>query len=373
MTNRYHRSMTSRFGAARLIAALCALTVGVVGVGVLSTAADPDPTRTAGQPAGTARTTQTDLETGVLASARMRTAAVTGAVVRPTGDLATATAERLRVPTATTGMHRLAAAAQRKARAQALLQKRAARANTPFSLTLASFNVLGSNHTRPGADADHFAPGRVRIEWANEVVHDLGFDIVGFSEIQGDQLSAFTRLNTGKYAVWPGTALGYPGIPTSMAWRTDRFSAVETSYITIPFMNQKRHMPVVRLRELATGREFYAINAHNAPQGRQAERNAAMRIEIAEINRLRTQARVPVFFFGDLNEKENALCKVTTQTDLVAASPTGNLTGCTGFRGMRLDWLFGSDVTFERYTQDRSPIVSKITDHAVVHARATVS
>jgi endonuclease/exonuclease/phosphatase family metal-dependent hydrolase len=131
-------------------------------------------------------------------------------------------------------------------------------------------------------------------------------------------------------------------------------------------------MPVVRLRELATGREFWAINAHNAPNSRQRERDAAMLIEIEKVKELRAQGH-PVFFFGDLNEKENALCKVTTQTVLVAASPTGNLTGCTGFRGMRLDWLFGSNVTFGGYSQARSPIIAKITDHAVVHARATVS
>ncbi len=242
-----------------------------------------------------------------------------------------------------------------------------------FAFNLASFNVLGSNHTQPGADASGYAPGRVRIQWAAETIRDDALDIVGLSEIQRDQYTALMQNIGGNYASYPGTSLGFPGIPTNVIWRKDKFTELDANYITIPFVGQQRYMPVVHLRDNGTGRDFYIINGHNAPNGRQAERDAALKIEISKINELRTTYQVPVFFFGDLNEKVNALCTVTSQTDLWAASPTGNIRNCTGFTGMRLDWLFGSNTTFSGYHQDRSALVKKTTDHAVVYARATVS
>ena len=245
--------------------------------------------------------------------------------------------------------------------------------SAPFAFNLASFNVLGSNHTQPGGDAHGYAPGRVRIQWAAETIRNDALDIVGLSEIQRDQYTALMQNIGGNYASYPGTSLGFPGIPTNVIWRKDKFTQLDASYITIPFVGQKRYMPVVHLQENATGRDFYIINGHNAPNGRQAERDAALKVEISKINELRSQTHVPVFFFGDLNEKVNALCKVTSQTDLWAASPTGNIRNCTGFRGMRLDWLFGSDTTFSNYHQDRSALVKKTTDHAVVYAHAAVS
>jgi hypothetical protein len=266
-----------------------------------------------------------------------------------------------------------ALARQAQTAARTLAAPRQAAVAASFAFNLASFNVLGSNHTQPGADASGYAPGRVRIQWAAETIRDDALDIVGLSEIQRDQYTALMQNIGGNYASYPGTSLGFPGIPTNVIWRKDKFTELDASHITIPFVGQKRYMPVVHLKDNGTGRDFYIINGHNAPNGRQAERDAALKIEISKINELRTQYQVPVFFFGDLNEKVNALCKVTSQTDLWAASPTGNIRNCTGFRGMRLDWLFGSNTTFSGYRQDRSALVKKTTDHAVVYARATVS
>lgn len=245
-------------------------------------------------------------------------------------------------------------------------------APTPFALNVGVFNILGSNHTAPGGDADGFASGRIRADWAADIVRARRLEVVGFSELQGDQHDAFLRNTGGTYTMWPGHALGNSGIQASVAWSTSRFTAVDKDYFAIPFVGQQRLMPVVRLKESATGRQFYVINVHNAPEGRQAERDAAMRIEIGVINDLR-KTGLPVFFVGDLNEKENALCKITAQTDLQAAGPSGNIDGCDPWRGMRLDWIFGARARFTGYVQDRSPLVRRTTDHAVVVARATVS
>lgn len=266
----------------------------------------------------------------------------------------------------------LARVAERKAPSLRKQARASTLAPTPFSVNLAVFNILGSNHTSPGSDADEFASGRIRADWAADVVRTRSLEVVGFSELQGEQLDAFLRNMGGSYAMWPGRALGNSGIQASVAWSTSRFTAVDKDSFTIPFVGQTRKMPVVRLKESGTGRQFYVINVHNAPEDRQAERDAAMRTEIAVVKELR-KTGLPVFFIGDLNEKENALCKITAQTDLQAAGPSGNIDGCDPWRGMRLDWIFGARATFTGYVQDRSPLVRRVTDHAVVVARAKVT
>lgn len=283
---------------------------------------------------------------------------------------APATVQDLRL----SGIATLAAHAEKQARLDLREERVTQRLlKTPFSLTYATFNILGSNHTAPGADADHFAPGRLRAEWAAQVASGWGMDIIGFSEIQSDQLDAFLSTTGGNYSVWPGSALGGGGVPTSIVWDNERFTLMDTDYVTIPFVGQQRPQPIVRLKEMATGREFFVFNAHNAPQDRQTERNIAMSLEIAKIKELRATG-LPVIFGGDLNEKSTAVCKVTTQTDLAAASPMGNYEGCGGWSGMRIDWIFGSpQIDFSGYTQDRSALVSRITDHAVIVAKATIN
>ncbi|HSV38279.1 MAG TPA: hypothetical protein VLI04_05915 [Nocardioidaceae bacterium] len=336
----------------RALAVASSTTLLVVGLGTLGQWVEPDTTPTSA--AARINYAETDALSAAVSSVAAQPASLEAAQLSNSGIAA------------------LARHAEHRARIELKQIKRAERlAKTPFSFVFAVFNILGSNHTAPGADADSYAPGRLRAEWAAQVAAGWGMDVIGFSEIQPDQLDAFIRTTGGKYDVWPGDTYGFYSVPASLAWDTSRFTATAKEVITIPFVGQQRQMPVVRLKESVTGREFWVINAHNAPQGRQGERDAAMAIEIAKIKELEATG-LPVFFGGDLNEKTNAVCKVTSQTSLVAASPMGNYEGCSGWSGMRIDWLFGSKVTFSGYAQDRSALVSRITDHAVVVAKATV-
>lgn len=245
---------------------------------------------------------------------------------------------------------------------------------TPYSFQIAAFNVLGSNHTKPGGGTRGFAPGRLRAQWAARYVVDHGLDIVGWSEIQPDQHSAVNSATGGAFEFWPGSALGYKGTPASLMWRTSQFTAVWKGTVTIPFVGQQRPMPVVQLEEIATGRQFFVMNVHNAPREREAERNAAEAKEIDLVRTLRRESGLPVFFLGDFNEKAEIFCTVTSKTDLLSASGGSNSGGvCRPPSGMRVDWLFGSpDAAFSGYIADRGPSVRRITDHAVIRATATV-
>ncbi len=265
------------------------------------------------------------------------------------------------------------------ARVSAAPARRLARAaetptTTSYGFRIASFNILGSNHTAPGGDAKGWAPGRIRAEWAGRLVADRGVDIVGWGEIQRDQYDAVLRSTGGAFEMWPGTALGSKGIPASLMWRTSQFSAVWKGTVTIPFVGQQRPMPIVQLQDVATGRQFFVMNIHNAPQGRESERNVAEARELDLIRTIRRESGLPVLLTGDFNEKAEIFCSVTGTTDLHAAAGGSNNGACRPPGGMRVDWIFGSpEVGFSGYVADRGAGVGRITDHHVLFSDVTVN
>lgn len=240
-------------------------------------------------------------------------------------------------------------------------------------LTVTTFNVLGSQHTAPGGSARHYAPGRVRTEWAADLVLSTGSAVVGLQEVQADQLATLRRVLGPTWAVWPGHALGGRGVPQTLIWRDDLLEATWTGSITVPFVDQQRPQPVVVLRHRASGRELAVLNVHNSPkdaQGREDERDRAEEIEVAEVRRLRAEG-LPVVLVGDLNEKAEVFCRFTAETDLRAAQGGANdAAGCRPPAVLRVDWVFGSvDLTPGGFSLDASPRVRRVTDHAVLSSR----
>jgi endonuclease/exonuclease/phosphatase family metal-dependent hydrolase len=246
----------------------------------------------------------------------------------------------------------------------------------PYDFTVTSFNVLGSQHTAPGGAAQEFAPGRVRSEWAAGLLASYGSTVVGLQELQLDQLDALDRATDGRFDFWPGTALGGGGVPQSVMWDSSVWKSTYEDSITIPFMGGTRPQPIVRLQHIETGREIYVLNIHNSPrdaQGREGERDRATAIEIAAVNQLRRQDGIPVFIMGDFNEHAEAFCKITGQTDLVAAQGGSNSGTCHPPSAMRVDWIFGSpDAPFTSFRMDTGAQVRRITDHAVLTSTVSV-
>lgn len=248
------------------------------------------------------------------------------------------------------------------------------RAGASYTFRLSTFNVLGDVHTRPGSHADNFAPSRIRAEWAADIIRRMRGDVIGNQELDPRQYAALNKANDGVFGSWPGMALGEPGVRSTLWWRRSVWELRAKRHITIPFIDWQRHQPVVRLRHRATGREIWVINVHNAPRDLQAQRDAAVRIEIATIKELR-KSGLPVFFIGDMNEKARVFCKVLGETDL--RSPLGGShdgTRCTlPTAPMRVDWIFGSpEARFDTYAADRSALVTRTTDHAVLLSTVTV-
>lgn len=243
-----------------------------------------------------------------------------------------------------------------------------------FGFNLVSINVLGSNHTAPRHDAADFSFARVRAEWTLDRWREVSASIVGMQEVQADQLHWLEHGGDSTYDFWPGTTIGPGGVQTTIAWKQRDWTLQASGSVQIPFQGQTRKMPLVRLRNTATGRDIWVMNIHNAPQGAAAERRKAVALETARLKKIKGSA--PIFLVGDFNDHARAFCQVTDKVDLVAARG-GNNNGrrCSPPSGrLRVDWIFGSHgPAFSRYTEDRSNLVQRITDHAVLETHVQVS
>lgn len=243
---------------------------------------------------------------------------------------------------------------------------------------ISSFNVLGSSHTRPGGNKPGMASGTTRMQWAMQLVDRHGVDVVGFQELEEDQLHTFNRLAGGRFGIYPGMQLGKPETRNSLAWRTSTWQLLEAQHIDIPYFDGNlRKMPVVLLQHRATGRKAWFANFHNPASTRrvgnqQHWRNVATAKEIDLANRLRASGN-PVFFTGDMNEKAEYFCAITGRAPMVAANGGSNSGGCRPPGNMKIDWIFGSnDVSFSGYFADRSAMVQKTSDHAMIVSRAAL-
>ena len=256
----------------------------------------------------------------------------------------------------------------RAAAAQARAAKAAKLAATPITLRVQNYNILGSGHTGGQGDKPWYAPGRVRASWAVDIVRRIGSDIVGWHELESDQLHVLQG-SMQDFSFYPGFTLGDAGRRSNIMWRNSRFQMTAYGHITTPFMQFHRDQSYVRLKDRATGRQFWVFNVHNAPQGLQSERNTDVAMEISKIHELR-KTGLPVILTGDMNEHATAYCKFTGQTDLVAAMGGSNDGTCRP-PFLKIDQIFGnaSWAHFVYYT-DRQ--VRRETDHTVPYADATI-
>lgn len=243
---------------------------------------------------------------------------------------------------------------------------------------LSSFNVLGSRHTAPGNTRDDMAPGPIRIRWVARLLSRHDVDVVGFQELQLDQLDAFLRVTGETYDVYPGSAKGGRGSNNSIAWRTQTWQLADAYTIPVPYFNGKRWpMPVVLLRNRSTGLSAYFTNFHNPASTRRHPnqrrwRRAALEQEVAMVNRLVRETDDPVFLTGDLNSRKVAFCTLTGRAGMIAANGGSNDGSCQPPDPLDIDWIFGSDgVTFSGYLADQGRLVSKSSDHPmlVTHVR----
>lgn len=238
------------------------------------------------------------------------------------------------------------------------------------SLKVATFNILGSQHTRgPGGRG----PGKARARITSDLITAKHLDLVGLQEVQADQLLVLKRRLDG-YRIWPAYQLGRGTLRLQVAWRERAFDLLDRGTLITKFAGQNRPVPWVLLRHLASGRSLYVVDIHNSPRGRELERDRALTRQIKLLQRFRSTGR-SVLVLGDLNEREEAFCKVVGRTDLVAANggwvsrrrcnpPDG---------GLRVDWIFGRGLLeFSDYVADGGRLVDRASDHRLIRATVTL-
>lgn len=242
---------------------------------------------------------------------------------------------------------------------------------TTTSFRVMTENVLGSNHTAPGSDAQEYAPARLRAEWETGLIQQFGPSLLGTQEAQPDQIGDFTTTLGSTYTIYPGASQGYTATPQSLMFRTSSWSQVWRTSISIPFVGGWRPQPIVRLHNTATGAEVYFVNVHFAPGGMQDARVKAMNILVAELKTL-AKDKLPIVLAGDFNQKAWVFCQITGRTALRAASGGSNNGTCIPPRRMRVDWLFGSGGSWSAYHLSDGTEVNRTSDHAIQYATFTV-
>jgi hypothetical protein len=264
---------------------------------------------------------------------------------------------------------------------QVLVDRPNARRSAPPVLTfrMASFNALGSSHTRKGTHRKQKASGSARTARAGHYVLDNDIDLVGFQEMQGDQRSAFMGATGGQYALYPGNELRSLDGENSIAYRLDTWELVKADSVAIPYFGGRpRNMPVLLLKNKQTGITAYFTNFHNPADtgeyGKQGRwRAAATSREASLFGDLRGDG-YPLFVTGDMNEQQSWFCAVAGAGDLkAAAGGDGARDGCSVAGGFRIDWIAGShDVAFSNYREDKSGLVAWMTDHPVIITDVTI-
>jgi hypothetical protein len=243
---------------------------------------------------------------------------------------------------------------------------------------VASFNTLGASHTR---DSSRYATYAVRTPKQVTLLNDYRVDVVGLQEFQKPQRASFLTTAGSTFGMYPTNAMLAADTRTdtenSIIWRNSTMQFVSGELIDIPYfngMNPPRKMPVVLLRNRATGRTAYFINVHNPASGvgygdQTANRKLAIKIERAKVIALRATGR-PVFLTGDFNDRSAAFCPLTAYKLMITPDSLPSTT-CAPPPTLGIDWVFAAGgARFSRYARDWKPKDLRLTDHPIVLARA---
>ena len=240
--------------------------------------------------------------------------------------------------------------------------------SSPFRV--ASFNVLGDSHTRPGGEHPAMASGTTRIRWTLQLLDARHIEIAGLQEFQPVQARTFKAAGGSTWATFHARSRTANGV----AWRRTSWQLVRSRLVPVPYFDGRTQpMPLVLLRNRRSGQFLWVFNVHNPATTRDHHaqerwRDAATAVEIATLRSVLGASSVPLLFTGDFNEHHEAYCRLTA-TGLLTAAPGGSNCRRTPWQG--IDWVFGtSQVDFSDWVVDRSALVQRTTDHPMVYVTA---
>lgn len=126
------------------------------------------------------------------------------------------------------------------------------------SIVIASFNILGSNHTGPYAK---------RADLSIDVIRNNNVGIVGLQELQNDQRSYILN-KLPNYEIFPSRTTKDKNhrVENSIIWDTTKFKYIDGGYqpnLTYKCTSDKLDAPFVRLQMKSSEQEFYVMNTHD--------------------------------------------------------------------------------------------------------------
>jgi endonuclease/exonuclease/phosphatase family metal-dependent hydrolase len=243
--------------------------------------------------------------------------------------------------------------------------------------TVSTFNVLGYGHTDRGGDKASWPGGRKRMVRQVALLHKYEVDVVGFQELQPEQLHAFNRLTGRRWSVYPGKRFDRYATHNSVAWNNRHWSLVDKGYLHIPYFKGERvKMPVVKLADNKTGQRVYFANFHNPADSygpAQKWRNKARKMEIRLARRIAKKG-VPLVLTGDMNEQDRYFCAMTSKAPMKAANGGGHRHGrCSPPQPSGIDWIFGSKrIHFSDFYRRPAYKMRRITDHPFIATEARI-
>lgn len=247
------------------------------------------------------------------------------------------------------------------------------------SFMVASFNVLGAQHTSTKHSAHpRWASGSSRMGRAVGMLRDHDISVVGFQEFEVPQYRAFLAITGGGWGVYPGDSLGSQPTDDSIAWDKSDWTLVQAATLNVPYYGPDIPMPHVLLRNTHTGRLVWFANYHNASNDNgpaQGKRDEAVRREAALVKQLAADG-TPVIETGDYNDRQRAACPMMSLGGVHASDGATSSGGCQV--PMKpyptVDWVFGtSAVSFSGHIADWSTKSREISDHEMIRTRATIA
>ncbi len=233
---------------------------------------------------------------------------------------------------------------------------------------VASFNVLGTRHTRGSRERLN---GTRRARLAARWLRGEGTSLIGMSEAQRDQMRVLVERNGwASYPRWETSRDN--DTAQSVVWRPRVWRRVRAHRYRIPFNHgRSRWQPVVLLEHRASHRRIWVVATHlqtgRTARDRRERRAGATRL-VREVRRIHRSGR-RMLVLGDLNSHDAIFCRLSRDTALEA--PQGGSVGTGRCRPppprlRRVDWIFGSPgFEWSGFRVAESRVLQQITDHDV--------
>lgn len=176
------------------------------------------------------------------------------------------------------------------------------------ALKVATYNVLGANHTT-GTSYQGRADKFIQVITSNNI------DVIGLQELQGRQRDYIYPKIKNFYDVFPAAkdASSAHSAENSIMWNKTKYQIVGQGKFQpglVYFCSKKLNAPYVKLKDTASGQEFYVLNTHDPANSvnnpcinvaeRDRYRNALQHLEF--MKSLESEG-LPIIYTGDFNSK----------------------------------------------------------------------